>query len=471
MSTEDPSPPPPKPSHPPGSWAPARRAVVRALAPVERFLAIEASSGVALLFTAAIALTWANSPWAWAYQALWHTKLGVSLGGVTFEKDLHFWVNDGLMTVFFFVVGLEIRREASRGELSTPRRAALPLAAAFGGMLVPALVYVAFNAGGQALRGWGVPMATDIAFAVGIFALLGPRISPALRILLLALAVVDDVGAIVVIALFYSAGLEPGGFFAMGVGMVVIFAMRLFGVRRPWLYVPAGAVVWAGALAAGVHPTLAGVVVGLMTPSKAWYSQRRFLDEVDAHLVALRGPEVEDERDLFPHLDALNVARTEAVSPVERLQHVLHTWVAFGVMPLFALANAGVPLGDASFDGDGLRVFLGVTVGLAVGKPVGVYVLARAATRLGIALVPRGLSRRHLGVVGLAAGIGFTMALFVATLAFEPGPLLETAKLGVLAGSGAAGLLTLLVGWRALTPGIVPGAATTAAEAEASTSA
>ena len=469
MSADEQPVPPPKPSHPPGSWAPARRAAVRALAPVERFLAIEASSGVALLVTAAIALAWANSPLAWAYEALWHTPLGFTVGPLSIENDLHFWVNDGLMTVFFFVVGLEIRREVSRGELSTPKRAALPLAAALGGMLVPALIYVAFNLGRASVRGWGVPMATDIAFAVGMFALLGARVSPALRILLLALAVVDDVGAIVVIALFYSSGLAPAGFIGMGVGVALILGMQLIGVRRPWLYVPAGIVVWVGALLAGVHPTLAGVIVGLLTPSQAWFSQKRFLAELSGHLEQLREVELSDERDLFPHLEALNVARKEAVSPVERLQHALHTWVAFGVMPLFALANAGVPLGTASFEGDGLRIFLGVTVGLAVGKPLGVFALSRLAANLGVAVVPHGVGRAHLGVVGLAAGIGFTMALFIATLAFEPGPLLETAKLGVLVGSGTAALITLLVGWRALSPGPVPGAATSESEAEAST--
>lgn len=469
MSADEQPVPPPKPSHPPGSWAPARRAAVRALAPVDRFLAVEASSGIALLVTAAVALAWANSPLAWAYEALWHAPVGFTVGALTLENDLHFWVNDGLMTIFFFVVGLEIRRELSRGELSTPRRAALPLAAALGGMLVPALIYVAFNVGRASVRGWGVPMATDIAFAVGVFALLGARVSPALRILLLALAVVDDVGAIVVIAIFYSSGLAPAGFIGMGVGVALILGMQLIGVRRAWLYVPAGFIVWVGALLAGVHPTLAGVLVGLLTPSKAWFSQARFLAEVDEHLDELRDGQVRDEGELFPHLDALNAARKEAVSPVERLQHALHTWVAFGVMPLFALANAGVPLGAASFDGDGLRVFLGVTVGLAVGKPLGVYALSRLAARLGVAVVPRGLGRRHLGVVGLAAGIGFTMALFIATLAFEPGPLLETAKLGVLVGSGLAAAVTLLVGWRALSPAAVPGAATTEAEAEAST--
>lgn len=469
MSADDKPLPPPKPSHPPGSWAPARRVAVRALAPVERFLAVEASSGVALLVTAAVALAWANSPLAWAYEALWHAPLGFTVGPLTVENDLHFWVNDGLMTVFFFVVGLEIRREVSRGELSTPKRAALPLAAALGGMLVPALIYVGFNLGRASVRGWGVPMATDIAFAVGMFALLGARVSPALRILLLALAVVDDVGAIVVIALFYSSGLAPAGFIVMGVGVALILGLQLIGVRRPWLYVPAGLVVWAGALLAGVHPTLAGVIVGLLTPSKAWFSQARFLSEVDAHLDELRDGQVRGEAELFPHLDALNVARKEAVSPVERLQHALHTWVAFGVMPLFALANAGVPLGTATFEGDGLRVFLGVAVGLAVGKPLGVFALSRLAARLGVAVVPHGVGRKHLGVVGLAAGIGFTMALFIATLAFEPGPLLETAKLGVLVGSGTAALVTLLVGWRALSPGPVPGAAASEAEAESST--
>lgn len=469
MSSEEPVSPPPSPLHPPGAWGPARRVAVRALAPVERFLAVEASSGVALLVTAAIALGWANSPLAPWYHALWHAPLGVTVGPFTFQKDLHFWVNDGLMTVFFFVVGLEIRREVARGELSTVRRAALPLAAALGGMLAPALIYVAFNLGRASLRGWGVPMATDIAFAVGVFALLGNRVAPALRILLLALAVVDDVGAIIIIAFFYSSGFVMEGFFWMAAGMGAVLFLQLIGIRRPWLYVPAGVVVWAGALAAGVHPALAGVVVGMLTPAMAWFTPRRFIDEVDAHLKELRGSVVRDERDLFPHLDALKVARDEAVSPVERLQHALHTWVAFGVMPVFALANAGVPLGDATFDGDGLRVFLGVVVGLAVGKPLGVYLFARAADRLGLIVVPRGLYRRHLGVVGLAAGIGFTMALFVATLAFEPGPLLETAKLGVLVGSALAGVVTLVVGWRALVPRAVPGAAQTAEEAEAST--
>lgn len=458
----------PEPLPPPGAWAPARRVLRKALAPVERFLAIEASSGVVLLVMGAVALAWANSPFAGRYHALWHTPLGFTLGGFGFEKDLHFWVNDGLMTVFFFVVGLEIRREVNKGELESLRRAALPLAAALGGMLVPALIYLAFNAGSASSRGWGIPMATDIAFAVGALALLGKRVPPAMRILLLALAVMDDVGAIVVIALFYSQGLEPTGFGLMGLGVAAVFALQATGARRSWVYLAPGAVVWAGALVAGVHPALAGVVVGLLTPTRVWFTQQRFLEEVDAHLADLRSAEPLREQDLLPHLAALEVARREAVSPVERLQHVLHPWVAYGVMPLFALANAGVPLGAATFEGEGLRAFLGVAVGLAVGKPLGVFLVAKGAARVGLVTVPKGLSSRHLGVVGLAAGIGFTMAIFIATLAFPPGPLLETAKLGVLTGTAAAGVLSWVVGRLALEPGLAAGAAKTEAEAEAS---
>jgi NhaA family Na+:H+ antiporter len=241
---------------PPGSWWPARRLARRALAPVERFLAIEAASGILLLAAAAVALIWANSPWRQSYVGLWHAPLGVKLGPFSFERDLHFWINDGVMTIFFFVVGLEIRREIHRGELSELRRAALPLAAALGGMLIPAGIFLALNRGQGSVNGWGIPMATDIAFAVGVLTLLGSRVPPPLRILLLALAVIDDVGAILVIAIFYSSGLVPLGVLVLGVGLVTIVAMQILGIRSPWAYVPPGAIVWAGAYAAGIHPTL-----------------------------------------------------------------------------------------------------------------------------------------------------------------------------------------------------------------------
>jgi NhaA family Na+:H+ antiporter len=454
---------------PPEAWGRARRIVGKAIAPVERFLAIEAASGIMLMLVAVLALYWANSPWKHFYEALWHTELGLRVGSWSFERDLHFWINDGLMTIFFFLVGLEIRREIHRGELSELRRAALPLVAALGGMALPALLFLAFNAGEASASGWGVPMATDIAFAVGVLALLGRRVPPALRILLLALAVIDDVGAILVIAVAYSSSFSALGFIVVGSGLAAITVMQKVGVRAPRAYVIPATVAWAGAYMAGVHPTLVGVVVGLMTPVRAWYGTDAFLDVADNSVASIRAEDHDDPQSVLPHLEALDVARREAVSPVERLQHALHGWVAFGIMPLFALANAGVGLGSASFQAEGMRVFLGVSLGLVVGKLAGVVGFSWIAVRLGIAALPRGVGWVEVSVVGLCAGIGFTMALFIAQLAFEPGPLLETTKLAILCGSAVAGIIALVVGWKVLRPAPDESCAPTEAEAEAST--
>jgi NhaA family Na+:H+ antiporter len=457
-------------SNPPGAWLPARKGVQRILAPVERFLAVEAASGIVLMVVAIAALVWATSPWRTLYADLWHIPVGIRFGSFVFERDLHFWINDGLMTIFFFVVGLEIRREIHAGELSEIRRAALPLAAALGGMLVPALIFLALNIGRSSVSGWAVPMATDIAFAVGVLALLGKRIAPAVRILLLALAVIDDVGAIIVIALFYSTGLAALGFTVLGLGMIATFLMQIVGVRSPLAYVGPAIVVWAGAYFGGIHPTLAGVIVGFMTPVRAWYGAEKFLDQTEAGVRSLRSKGVPDDRALLPHLDTLQVANREAVSPMERLQHLLHGWVAFGIMPLFAFANAGVPMGQISFDGNALWVFLGVAIGLTIGKPIGILAVSWLAARLGAATLPKGVWWAEISVVGMVGGIGFTMALFIAQLAFPPGVLLETAKLAILCGSGLAGALSLLAGYRILKADHGPGTAVTEAEAEASTS-
>ncbi len=435
-----------------GAWIPFRKRVQRILAPVERFLAIEAASGIVLMVAAAAALVWANSPWRAAYSDLWHTPFAFRFGSFAFERDLHFWTNDGLMTVFFFVVGLEIRREIHSGELSEVRRAALPLAAALGGMQIPVLIFLAFNLGRPSAVGWAVPMATDIAFAVGALALLGKRVTPALRVLLLALAVIDDVGAIVVIALFYSANIAAMGFAVLGLGVLGTFVMQLLGVRSPLAYVAPGTVIWAGAYIAGIHPTLAGVILGFMTPVKAWYGVDEFLDPTEARVHSLRSNGVRDDRTLLPHLHMLKVANREAVSPVERLQHALHGWVAFGTMPFFAFANSGVPLGQISFAGDAKWVFLGVTLGLTIGKPIGILTVSWLAARSGVAALPTGVRWPHIGVVGMVGGIGFTMALFIAQLAFPPGPLLEIAKFAILCGSGLAGILSLFAGYRILKP-------------------
>jgi NhaA family Na+:H+ antiporter len=405
----------------------------RALAPIQRFLKVEAASGIVLMVAAAIALAWANSPAHGSYVALWHLQVPLRVGSIAFERDVHFWINDGLMTLFFFVVGLEIRREMHGGELSELRRAALPLVAALGGMLMPATIYAVINHSHGAHHGWGIPMATDIAFAVGVLALLGKRVPPALRILLLALAVIDDVGAILVIALFYASGFEASGFVVIAAGVAGIFGLRRLGVRQPWAYVPTGVLVWAGAYRAGIHPTLAGVVLGMLTP-----------------VLARDG---------------------EKVSPLERIEQVLHNPVAFGVMPLFALANAGVRLGSANFDGDGLYAFLGVFLGLCLGKPLGVLGISWIFVKVGGVVLPRGVTFRHLTLVGLLAGIGFTMALFIAQLAFAPGAdALETSKLGILAASGLTAVLGFALGRAVLPPTFPADAAQDEVTAERSTS-
>jgi NhaA family Na+:H+ antiporter len=299
---------------------------------------------------------------------------------------------------------------------------------------------------------------------------LGKRVTPAVRILLLALAVIDDVGAIVVIALFYSTGLAALGFAVLGLGMIATFVMQIVGVRSPLAYVGPAILVWAGAYLGGIHPTLAGVIVGFVTPVRAWYGPQQFLDQTEAGVRSLRSNGVPDDHALLPHLDTLQVANREAVSPVERLQHQLHGWVAFGIMPLFAFANAGVPLGQISFDGDALWVFLGVAIGLTIGKPIGILAVSWMTARLGAATLPKGVRWSEIGVVGMVGGIGFTMALFIAQLAFSPGALLETAKLAILCGSGLAGAISLVAGYRILKADHGPGTAMTEAEAEASTS-
>ncbi len=463
----------PQPSSPPEAWEPLLRLTRLVVRPLERFLRIEAASGILLLAAAAVALGWANSPWGASYAALWHTPLGIRLGPFAFERDLEWVVNDGLMVIFFFVVGLEIRREIHQGELSSLRRAALPVAAALGGMIVPAALYLAI-AGAPATRsGWGVPMATDIAFAVGILTLLGKRVPVALRVLLLALAVIDDLGAIVVIAVFYSSDLALSGLAVASLGVGGIVAMQRLGMRAKLLYVVPGLVVWAGIYAAGVHPTIAGVLIGLLTPVRAWLGARGFLAGVGDELERLvrAEPVALSSHELGESLRRVNQARREAVSPAESLIESLHPWVAFGIMPLFALANAGVAVSGGALGAASWSVMVAVAVGLVVGKPLGVVLVSLLALRLRIGVLPAGLGLRHLLVLGVVAGVGFTMSLFIAKLAFVEPELLAAAKFGVLSASALAAALGLALGRALLAPGTVAGAARSADEAESTTEA
>lgn len=373
-----------------------------------RFISVEAASGVVLLLAAAVALVWANSPLSQGYEALWH--LGICCAGVPQLglHDLHFWVNDGLMTIFFLVVGLEIRSEIHDGALSDLRVATLPVIAAIGGVIVPAAFYLVMNSGGEGTRGWAIPTATDIAFAVGVLALMGRGIPPALRMLLLTLAIIDDIAAILVIAFFYSDGVAVSGLWIAAAGIVLVLFMQRVKVSWASAYIVPGALLWFGMLAAGLHPTLAGVLLGLLTPATA-------------------GP--------------------DGHSPVSRVESRLHPWVAFGIMPLFALANAGVSLkGLELSSGVQLSVATGIVGGLVLGKPLGIVLACQGAVRFGLCTLPPQVRWRHTVLLGFLGGIGFTMSIFISNLAFADATLLAAAKFAVLIASGLAALIGLVLG-------------------------
>ncbi|MFL6203820.1 MAG: Na+/H+ antiporter NhaA [Acidimicrobiales bacterium] len=403
---------------------------------LREFLATEAAGGVLLVLAAVVALVWANSPWQESYATLWHTDVGVHVGRWSLELDLRHWVNDGLMAVFFLVVGLEVKRELVLGELRDRRRAVLPIVAAVGGMVVPALFYLGLNPAGAEASGWGIPMATDIAFAVGVLALVAPAIPPALRLFLLTLAIVDDIGAILVIAVVYSSAIELAW---VGVALVVVgcvVGLRRLGVTAtPW-FVLLGGVLWVAVYESGVHPTVAGVVMGLLVPATPALTREIVRSRTD-ELLDVFTPEAAR--------DTTRLAR-QAVSPLEWLEHQLHGWSSLVIVPLFALANAGVELtADAVDHASSSTVTIGVVVGLVLGKTVGISAATWGAVRLGRADLPTGASWRQLVGVAALAGIGFTVSLFIAGLAFDDPALVDEAKIGVLAASVVATLTGYLL--------------------------
>ena len=415
---------------------------LRLPAPVREYLREEAAGGVALMVAAAVALGWANSPWRAAYSALWATPAGLRVGRFGLETDLGDWVGDGLMTLFFLVVGLEIKRELVAGELRTWRRAVLPVVAAAGGMVVPALVYAAVNARRPGAPGWGVPMATDIAFALGVLALLGPRVPAALKVFLLTLAVVDDLGSVAVVALFYSRGLDLAAL-AAALGLLVVVAVLVrAGIWWLPLHVGLGTGVWLALWHSGISPALAGVAMGLLTPARP---------TAPPEVARERGGQLAGARPPDPRPPRLREMLREArgtVSLAERLAHDLHPVSAFVVVPLFALANAGVTLERGVLGAPGAGAVLGgVVAGRVLGKVAGITAAAWLAVRLGLARLPEGTGWSQLAGVATVAGIGFTVPLFVADLAFPDGGLLAPVKLGLLAASvvsGVAGALVLV---------------------------
>lgn len=422
----------------------------RALATFERFTHIQAASGVVLLIAAAVALIWANSSLAPYYHALWHMPLSIGVGDFSFSQSLHFWINDALMTVFFLVVGMEVRREIHEGSLSNLRQAALPIAAAAGGVILPALLYLSLNMDSVRQHGWAVPTATDIAFAVGLLALLGRSIPANVRVFLLALAIIDDIVAVLIIALFYSGGLDYSGFAIAGLGLLMVIGLQRMGIGAAYAYIVPGAVLWVGLLKTGAHPTLAGVVLGLMTPVIPIRMRERPLDMLARIAGELTGRPSSASRDvdhMNAHLRELRLAQRELLPPVVRMQSVLHPWVAFGIMPLFALANAGISLDGIDLSTDGAQwVTAGVVFALVIGKPVGIVGISWLLVRLGWCALPPGVSWGGIWLTGLLAGVGFTMSMFIAMLAFTDGNLLGAAKLGVLLGSVAAAALGMIWG-------------------------
>jgi NhaA family Na+:H+ antiporter len=415
------------------SWLASDRAVPRLFArPIRTFLSTESAGGLVLLAATVTALVWANLPLG--YESFWTTEIALSVGSFEIAEDLRHWVNDALMVIFFFVVGLEIKRELVVGELNDARKAFLPAIAALGGMAGPALLYFALNPGGAAAGGWGIPMATDIAFAVGVLALLSRRVPIGLKVFLLSLAIVDDIGAILVIALFYSSGLQLS--WLMGAGLLLGAILILRRLRVYWvpIYVVLGAVVWFATFESGVHATIAGVALGLLTPARP-SDPGGFKD------VLREANELPSEPDA-QSLREIALQGNEVVSVAERLEHLLHPWTSFLVIPVFALANAGLRLSPGTI-GDGVtsRVAMGIMVGLVAGKIVGISLASWLAIRSGIARLPDGVTWRHIIGGSAVAGIGFTVSLFITGLAFSDPALVADSKIGILIGSIIAGLI------------------------------
>jgi Na+:H+ antiporter, NhaA family len=409
---------------------------LRMPAALREFLREETAGGAALMAATVLALLWANSPWQGAYDALWHTPLDVRLGRFELGGDLRQWVNEGLMALFFLVVGLEIKRELVDGELRSWRRAALPVVAAAGGMLLPAAIYAAFNAGGPGAAGWGVPMATDIAFALGVLALLGPRVPSGLKVFLLALAIVDDIGSIVVVAAFYAGEVRAAALLAAAGVVLAVLALRRAGVRWTPAYVALGVGLWLALVASGVNAALAGAVMGLLAPARPLLAAGS-LGDLGGQL---------GERPRPARLREVVRDARETVPVAERLEHDLHPLSAFVVVPLFALANAGVHLEAGVLGGDASAVLAGVVAGRVAGKLLGITAASWLAVRLGLASLPGGVGWRQLVGAASVAGVGLTVPLFVAGVAFGPGEFEAPVKLGLVAAtvlSGAAGWLLL----------------------------
>lgn len=417
--------------------------------PIQKFIQNEKAGGIVLGISVIIALFLANSPWHHEYHHFFEQKFGFQFNGTTYlEYSFHHWINDGLMAIFFFVVGLELKREIVAGELSNPRKAMLPIAAAIGGMLVPALIYFGLNPSGEVHNGWGIPMATDIAFALGVLYLLGNRIPLALKVFLTALAIVDDLGAVLVIAFFYTSDISMMN---LSIGLVFLLAMYLgnkMGVRSILFYAVLGiGGVWTAFLLSGVHATIASVLAAFMIPADVKIKESVLIARIKKHLNRFKKIDPNDNIPTLTNkqlhiLERVNIDTEQAIPPLQRLEHAMYPFVTFVIIPIFALANAGVSVLDIEMEQlFSTNVALGVALGLLVGKVVGVVGFTWLCAKLKIAPFPNGMTMRNLLGLGLLASIGFTMSLFITELAFVHPEYKVQAKVGIFAASIIGGVL------------------------------
>ncbi len=436
------------------SGSPRGHGRFRVLGLFQEFAHAQASSGIVLLACVIVALVWANSPFGSSYYDLWHLHLAVKFGNVewlneAFDRPLEYWINDGLMAVFFFVVGLEIKREVIAGELASPRKAMLPIMAAIGGMVVPAAIFLWFNFGGPGQRGWGIPMATDIAFTLGVMAVLGTKVPTPIKVFLTALAIVDDIGAVLVIAIFYSSGISLTALGIAAVFVLLLIAANRLGIRSTLVYFLLGACgLWPAFIFSGVHPTVAGVIAAFTIPVRRRIDSAEFTNLSRVYIEEFsqasgRGESVLANEEQVSLMRSIERTALGAQSPLQRFENTLHPWTVFGIMPLFALANAGVAIGADFSSMVEEPLALGVALGLLVGKPLGIMVFSVVAVRLGLAALPSRVHWLHVLGAGCLAGIGFTMSLFIANLAMGGTDLLEAAKISILVGS----LLAAVLGW------------------------
>jgi NhaA family Na+:H+ antiporter len=421
------------------------------LKPIERYMHNESTAGILLIFSAITAIVWANSRWGETYVHLWEYKLSLRVAEYEVTNDLHHWINDGLMAMFFFVIGLELKREIMAGELSDLRKGMLPLVAASGGMIIPALIYILFNSSGEENNGWGIPMATDIAFALGIISLLGKRVPVSLKIFLTALAIADDIGAVLVIAFFYTSHISM---LSLGMGalfMALLIGANYLGVRSTLFYGLIGiGGVWLAFLFSGVHATIAGVLAALAIPARTKIDEKKFIEILEEKLEEFHKIPPNDVTLLEPAqyrvIEKIHRLTKAAGTPLQRLESKLHPWVSYLIMPLFALANAGIVfhagvLKDIFSNG----ISLGILLGLVVGKFLGVVIFSWVMVKLRLSSLPMGMNWSHLIGVGFLAGVGFTMSLFITTLAFRTPQFVMDAKVGIFAASIISGVIGYLV--------------------------